>query len=226
MASLKDLIKIAAQYIGVPYKYGGTTPKGFDCSGYVQYVFKKVGVKLPRTSQDQAKVGHSVSFSDLSAGDLILSDWGEGPNSHVAIYAGGGKLLEAPRTGKDVQLVSLNGNYKAHVNGYRRVSSKKGGILSDIEGVAKNAVGGLVIGGVDILGGDISTGLDSASSLLSFPSEITGFFSQAVSSLESTMSFFAAFFRPSTYVRIGAGFAGTIFVLAGCVFLILQAREQ
>ncbi|MFL6116750.1 MAG: C40 family peptidase [Catenulispora sp.] len=222
MPSLKDLIRIAAQYIGVPYRYGGTTPKGFDCSGYTRYVFAKVGVKLPRTSQDQARSGHAVKASDLSPGDLIFSDWGEGANSHVAIYAGDGKLLEAPRTGKSVQLVALNANYKAHVSGYRRVSSKKGGILDSIEGVAKNAVGGVIIGGESLLG----AGADTASDLLKFPSEITGFFTQAASSLESTVNFFAAFFRPSTYVRIGAGFVGFTFLVAGCVFLMLQARES
>lgn len=122
-----SLVTYAKKFLGVPYVWGGTTPKGFDCSGLMQYVYKHFNINLPRTSQEQAKVGKSVSASQLQLGDLIISDWGGGYASHVGMYIGGGKLIEAPRTGVPVRIISLDSNYKAHVNTYRRVSGVAGG---------------------------------------------------------------------------------------------------
>ena len=69
----KELIRFASQYIGTPYVYGGTTPKGFDCSGYVQFVYKKMGYSLPRTAREQAKVGNPVQRKEeLHTGDLVF----------------------------------------------------------------------------------------------------------------------------------------------------------
>lgn len=92
-----QVLSIAARYLGVPYRWGGTTPKGFDCSGYVQYVYKQVGVSLPRTSGAQAKAGKKVSASQARPGDLV---WKPG---HIGIYAGNGMMYDAPRRGKPVQ---------------------------------------------------------------------------------------------------------------------------
>jgi hypothetical protein len=209
--SLADLIKIGEEYLGIPYVYGGTTPKGFDCSGYTKYVFKQVGITLPRTSQEQAKAGIAVSAADLSPGDLILSDWGEGPNSHVAIYAGGGKLLEAPRTGKNVQLVPYSSAYKAHTDGYRRVTSKSKGVLTAVTGVSPGAAS--------------STSSSDSGGILSWPGDIIGFFKDGADAVTSATDFLGAFFQPSTYVRIGAGITGMTFLIAGCVFLLLEASQ-
>lgn len=121
-ASGASLIAFAKKFIGVPYVWGGTTPKGFDCSGLVQYVYNHFGIKLPRTSEEQAMVGTKVSnYKQLQMGDLIVSDWGGGWGSHIAMYAGGGKLIEAPRTGVPVRIMNLDSNYRAHVNIYKRV---------------------------------------------------------------------------------------------------------
>ena len=68
----KELIKYAGKYTGTPYRYGGTTPKGFDCSGFVQFVYKEIGYSLPRTSQAQAKVGAKVDKKNLKTGDLVF----------------------------------------------------------------------------------------------------------------------------------------------------------
>jgi Cell wall-associated hydrolases (invasion-associated proteins) len=91
------VLEIAARYVGVPYRYGGSTPKGFDCSGFTQYVYAQLGIKLPRTSAAQRYVGTVVSRKDAKPGDLI---WTPG---HVAIYAGGNMQIDAPRPGKTVQ---------------------------------------------------------------------------------------------------------------------------
>src|SRR3954447_8509484 len=90
-ASAARVIPTAERYLGTPYRYGGTSPvTGFDCSGFVQYVFARNKVKLPRTSRQQAKVGKAMPrrFKSLAAGDLVMfAERGE-PISHVAIYAG------------------------------------------------------------------------------------------------------------------------------------------
>ena len=98
----------AQRYLGVPYVWGGTSPSsGFDCSGLVQHVFADMGVTLPRTSEEQATVGQAVpSLAQAQPGDLVF--YGS-PAYHVGIYIGGGKMINAPHTGTDVQ-VSAVGN--------------------------------------------------------------------------------------------------------------------
>ena len=96
----------AAQYIGVPYVYGGTSPSGFDCSGLIYYAAKEAGISLPRTSQAQSTLGSYVSVSDLKAGDLVF--WGGvGSAYHVGIYIGGGQYLHAPAPGQNVTIQSM-----------------------------------------------------------------------------------------------------------------------
>lgn len=97
-----DIVEYAKQFVGNPYVWGGTSlTKGADCSGFVQSVFKKYGVKLPRTSREQAKVGTKISVSELKAGDLIFYTNGSGTINHVALYIGGGQVVHAssPKTG-------------------------------------------------------------------------------------------------------------------------------
>ncbi|MDR1043685.1 MAG: C40 family peptidase [Candidatus Adiutrix sp.] len=102
----------ARKYIGVPYELGGQSPKGFDCSGLTAYVYQRHGVRLPRTSAKQAKVGRAVKKSRLRPGDLVFfSTAKKGRVSHVGIYVGDGKFIHAPGSGKKVTTASLNSAY-------------------------------------------------------------------------------------------------------------------
>ncbi len=91
------VLEIAARYVGVPYVYGGSSPSGFDCSGFTKYVYAQLGISLPRSSSAQRNVGTAVSAADALPGDLI---WSPG---HVGIYAGDGLQIDAPRPGKTIQ---------------------------------------------------------------------------------------------------------------------------
>ena len=99
----RRVVPTGEQYIGVPYRYGGTSPSsGFDCSGFVQYVYRLNGVELPRTSRQMAGAGVSVSTRALAVGDLLLFQQG-GRISHVAIYAGNGRFIHSSSSGNGVR---------------------------------------------------------------------------------------------------------------------------
>jgi cell wall-associated NlpC family hydrolase len=117
------VIKIARSLIGVPYRFGGETPKGFDCSGFVGYVFRKAaGVDLPRVSHDQARSGKAVSVDDLRPGDLIYFKIEHQKPLHVGIYLGRGKFIHAPSSRGRVNIQSLSVDYwRKRYRGARRV---------------------------------------------------------------------------------------------------------
>lgn len=122
----KDIVKTAAKYKGVPYKFGGTTPKGFDCSAYVQYVFGRHDAKLPRTADAQVLDGIFVLKSKLKPGDLVFFSTYASGASHVGIYAGSGKFWSASAS-RGVVLDSLDtGYWKEHYYGARRVLIENG----------------------------------------------------------------------------------------------------
>ena len=100
-----DIVATARQYLGSRYVYGGTTPAGFDCSGFTQYVYKQHGVSLSRTAEAQAGNGKAVSKSELQPGDLVIF------TSHVGIYAGNGTFIHAANPSKGVITTSLSDSY-------------------------------------------------------------------------------------------------------------------
>lgn len=118
----KALIQEAEKYIGIPYVYGGTTPDGFDCSGYVKYVFEKFGITLKRVSRDQyAYCGTKVERKDLQPGDLVFFGTG-GVVGHVGIYTGNGQMIHSPSTGKSICYTSIESNYYvSHYIGAKRI---------------------------------------------------------------------------------------------------------
>jgi len=111
------VVGIAMRYLGTPYVWGGASPSGFDCSGFVMYVYAQVGVSLPHSSYAQYGVGVAVSQSDLQPGDLVFFD-GLG---HDGIYIGGGQFIHSPHTGDVVKISSMTGWYAATYVGARRI---------------------------------------------------------------------------------------------------------
>jgi hypothetical protein len=100
-ATAAKLLADGRQFLGVPYKWGGTTPSGFDCSGLVQFLFRRQGIDLPRVAADQARMGREVSPADAQPGDLVAFG---SPVDHIGIYAGNGQMLVAPHTGAFVRM--------------------------------------------------------------------------------------------------------------------------
>ncbi|HEX2946648.1 MAG TPA: NlpC/P60 family protein [Clostridia bacterium] len=112
-STVDKLISFAKRFVGVRYRWGGTTPKGFDCSGFTRYVFKNIGIALNRTSTSQAAQGEHVSKSNLQPGDLVFFDTNGGNNhiNHVGIYIGGGKFIQASSTGTGVTVSDIESGF-------------------------------------------------------------------------------------------------------------------
>jgi hypothetical protein len=120
-----DLLLQAMSLLGVAYRFGGNSPvSGLDCSGFVRYVFQKsLKVNLPRTSAEMARIGKPVDKSELVAGDLVFFNTRGFAYSHVGMYMGNGKFIHAPRTGRNIEVVSLSQSYwQSRWNGARRIN--------------------------------------------------------------------------------------------------------
>ncbi|EMS3941810.1 C40 family peptidase [Neisseria gonorrhoeae] len=109
-----ELIGSAMGLLGIAYRYGGTSVStGFDCSGFMQHIFKRaMGINLPRTSAEQARMGAPVARSELQPGDMVFfRTLGGSRISHVGLYIGNNRFIHAPRTGKNIEITSLSHKY-------------------------------------------------------------------------------------------------------------------
>ena len=111
----------ALKMVGKPYRYGGATPSGFDCSGLVYFSYRQAGIELPHSTERQREVSRSIRRSSLRRGDLVFFDLEGKKNSHVGIYLGDGRFVHAPSSGKHVRTDRLDAPFwKKHFSEARR----------------------------------------------------------------------------------------------------------
>lgn len=108
-----EIATYAQSFVGYPYVYGGSSPSGFDCSGFMQYLFKQFGVSINRTATAQLANGYSVSYDEMKPGDIIYFGYGNSA-SHVGMYIGGGNFVHAANRATGVVITSLSESYYAN----------------------------------------------------------------------------------------------------------------
>jgi cell wall-associated NlpC family hydrolase len=113
VVSAPQVVAMALGYRGVPYRNGGSDPSGFDCSGFMQYVFKQVGTLLPREVRDQFQLGLAVRPDGIEAGDLVFFETVSRGASHVGLAIGGGEFVHAPSSRGVVRVERLTSSYWA-----------------------------------------------------------------------------------------------------------------
>jgi cell wall-associated NlpC family hydrolase len=118
----KSLNKTAYSFLGTRYRFGGTSRKGIDCSGFVQNVFRELEVKLPRTAREQYWVGEKVAQNDLQKGDLLFFHTYASYPSHVGIYLGDNKMIHASSRNRQVVISPITSYYRSRFIGAKRLA--------------------------------------------------------------------------------------------------------
>lgn len=145
--SAADLVLRALALLETPYRYGGRTPAGFDCSGFVGYVFSETGLSLPRRSEDMGRTGERLTLKEVAAGDLVFFNTLGRRFSHVGIYIGDGHFVHASTRGGRVRVERLSDAYwTARYNGARRVE----GLVGAPAGLSAAATAGSTTGDISL----------------------------------------------------------------------------
>lgn len=124
----EDIIINALGLLGIEYKYGGATPEsGFDCSGFVRYVFKQAtNMSLPHGARAISQLGQKITPNELKPGDLVFFNTLKSTFSHVGIYLGDNKFIHAPRAGQSVRIENMNNQYwTSRYNGATRIAAEE-----------------------------------------------------------------------------------------------------
>lgn len=139
-ATARSVIRTGERYIGIPYRWGGDTPReGMDCSGFTRYVFGKHGISIPRTSRQQAAIGQRLptSWRSVRPGDLVMFANSGGRINHVAIYAGNNKILHSTSSGGGVRYDDLRTQrgrwFAEHMVAARRVVSNGHSLVRELQ---------------------------------------------------------------------------------------------
>lgn len=185
-ATAAQVIGYAEQQLGDPYVWGGTGPNGWDCSGLTQWAFRQAGVKIPRVASAQQKIGKPVDTDKTQPGDLLFNG---NPAHHVVMAIGGGKIIEAPRTGLNVRIRSFKpGEFTnarrilgsvGNMNSLSNSSTDSATTLGDTAGNSGGDIGGVYGGTSELeaimsaLGGGVSAGSTGLSSQTSSSSSAT-----------------------------------------------------
>jgi cell wall-associated NlpC family hydrolase len=123
-----QVITVAQSLLGTPYRYGGSTPKGFDCSGFISYVYREAaGINLPRETQGLTQIGRSIETTDLRPADIVYFKIEQQRQLHAGIYLGDGRFIHAPSTSGQVNIQRLDLDYwNTRYQGARRVLWRSG----------------------------------------------------------------------------------------------------
>lgn len=231
MVAGADIVAYAQQQLGKPYVWGAEGPNSFDCSGLVQYVYRHFGLTTPRVTYDMASDPklQPVTRAQLQPGDLIFSSWDGQKHSHVGIYTGDGRIIEAPEPGKDVMVSTLGPNYWAHADAFRRVPGVDG--YNHSAGGPSAANGALAGALATLPGGPGPVGL-----ALAAPGSVTealGMVGGAMYSIAESASSVGNFanlatkaFLPSNLIRGFSLFTGIICILIGIWFLAREVKSS
>lgn len=208
-----DLVALANQQLGKPYVFGAEGPNTFDCSGLMQFLFGRFGVKLPRLAHEQANYGIAIPKSGpLKPGDMVFSSWDGRKSSHVGMYVGNNQIINAPQPGERVKLSTLSSGYLAHVDAVRRVPGVDG-----VTGPTGATPAGFPL--PDPFGvGDKLT--DAVKGIGESIAASVGAFESAGRLAEALLKLAL----PSNMVRIIAGGFGTLFIFWGLFFLVREVR--
>jgi hypothetical protein len=223
-----DIVGYALTQRGDPYVWGAEGPNAFDCSGLVEYVYKRFGLTTPRTTADMMASDRlqPITRAQLQPGDLVFSNWSGRKSSHVGIFDGQGNIIEAPAPGQTVTVTKLGPGYWAHTDAYRRVPG--------VDGYAPAAGGyapGEERGALDAL----LTPAKLVASLIPNPGNVT----ESLTNIGNAMAGVAQgaigvgnlatlatrAFLPSNLLRGAALIFGTVLVFAGIWFLAREVRE-
>lgn len=220
------LVKTAATKLGKPYVFGAEGPNAFDCSGLMQWAYAQHGLKLPRVTGDQVRVGQAIAKGMWQPGDLVFSSWDGKPHSHVGMYAGDNKIIVAPSTGKNVQYTTLGPTYMSKIDAVRRVPGVEGytGSGGKNQGGAGAPDGGGLIPGVPDPGDLVDDGT-LVGAVRGAAGALTGIASSAagVGRFADKLMFLAL---PTTWTRIVSGVLGLAFLFIGIGLLGREALKK
>jgi cell wall-associated NlpC family hydrolase len=139
-APVMQVVDTALTFLGVPYRNGGTDPSGFDCSGFVQYVFSRLGIALPREVRDQYRVGQEIKLADVKAGDLLFFETVSRGASHVGMAIGPGQFVHAPSSRGVVRVERYGAQYWAsRFVGARRVAGPTASASGGLPGSSRSS---------------------------------------------------------------------------------------
>lgn len=203
-ASAADLLGFAEQQLGRPYVYGAAGPSSFDCSGLVSYVFGHFGITLPHHAADQAAYGSAVETGAIQPGDLVFSNWGDGPDSHVGIAVSATQIIDAPKPGTSVRYDTLTDLYKSKITSVRRLDQVTG---------AAGAVAGAV--------GSAATALDP----LALIADAIGKGLSPLTQVSTVGDWLMRATLPSTVIRAVALLGGMVFIGWGTILLAREVRK-
>lgn len=224
----QQLIADARAQLGKPYAWGADGPTAFDCSGLVKWVFAKQGLSLPHKASDQATRGHKVATGSIQPGDLIFYDWDGGGIDHVGIAISPTQMIEAPKKGVPVRVMSLTGPHQSMIKTVRRMPgitqgtstrpAAQGGAQSGGTGIA-----GLGGGTPSTGGGTSDDGVDSSGIIAGIADGLQQAF-RPISGPGALAQGVAHMFEPATIVRWVCGIAGIVFLGWGIVVLAKEVK--